>query len=246
MNCPRCHAFVEADAGYCSQCLNTLEPQPEPARAASALAPAVEAMPPPAVEPATFEERFPGQQACATHTGFPIAGTCSRCGKFLCVRCAPELAQTAGVRCADCATRDEKPLAGIGGCLILVDIGVVGSPLGLLVRAGSVFLVLSRSETLSGAQVAIGVLYGVALLLALYQGFVAVQFFQKKRLLPRLITLSYGVYPVFCFARVLVESGATDTMEGSNVRALVQAVIGALIWIPYFHQSKRVKATFVN
>ena len=247
MNCPRCHAFVDPASGYCPQCLGEIEPEHEPVRAAAAEgARPPDAVAPPPVEPASFAERFPGQQACGTHPEFPIAGTCTRCGKFLCVRCAPALAEASGVRCTECEGREEKNLEGIGGWLILVAIGLVGNPIAMVVRAGSVFMVLARSESWTGTQLATGGVYVLGVFLALYQAFVAVQFFRKKRSLPLLITICYAVYPAFCLIRVIAESGTNDTLEGANVRTLVQAAVGALIWIPYFHQSKRVKATFVR
>ncbi|HTN95599.1 MAG TPA: DUF2569 domain-containing protein [Nordella sp.] len=74
--------------------------------------------------------------------------------------------------------------------------------------------------------------------------------FQKKRALPQLMVWFYFVL----LGGTLIVSGmilqnpqhwtSTDVAEAR--RALGQNVFAAIIWIPYFLRSKRVKATFVN
>jgi hypothetical protein len=42
---------------------------------------------------------------CAKHPSRPLAGTCSRCGKFICIDCAPELATHPEEPCEECKAR---------------------------------------------------------------------------------------------------------------------------------------------
>lgn len=44
--------------------------------------------------------------SCPVHPDMPAPSTCSRCGRFVCIRCVPELAtKTAGVICPECSQR---------------------------------------------------------------------------------------------------------------------------------------------
>ena len=62
---------------------------------------------------------------CPTHPSKPLAGTCSRCAKPICIDCAPELATHPEEACADCQAvmaAGRKPpaelssLLGYGAC----------------------------------------------------------------------------------------------------------------------------------
>lgn len=74
--------------------------------------------------------------------------------------------------------------------------------------------------------------------------------FQKKRELPQRMVWFY----VVLLGATLIDSGLvlqnpqrwTEAEVVEARRSLGQAVIMAVIWIPYFLRSKRVQATFVN
>jgi hypothetical protein len=242
MTCPACRTLIDEGLEFCPACLGALDPK---AVAAPPLAP-------PQVEPVSFAERFPAEQPCAEHPAFPIAGTCPRCGRFVCIRCAPDLATKATADCADCAgfsTRSRPAPHGIGGWLILVAIAVVLGPVGMGLRAGIVFLELARDHARAGhllvIQWEVAAVYAFGAAIAVYQLGVAVAFFARKRFAPRLIIAAMALYVVFCLVRLLVETGA-DSLVAQNSDALMRSLVPAAIWIPYLLVSKRVKATFVT
>lgn len=74
-------------------------------------------------------------------------------------------------------------------------------------------------------------------------------FLRKSRLLPRLmISLLIFNFVFVCgdfFLSDLVPAVAAQSDSQSTIE-LGQAVIGTLIWVPYFLKSKRVKQTFVR
>jgi len=106
LRCPSCGSEIEAELEFCPSCLGGLprdhvsaaSPSPPPTPAAPAPAPE-----PPASAPATLPD-----EPCPKHPDFPRAGTCSRCGAFICARCEPSIAITARPLCADCRQRAER------------------------------------------------------------------------------------------------------------------------------------------
>ena len=244
MICPSCRTLIDEGAEFCSSCLGPL--------GAGELAAAAVASPspPPQVEPAPFAERFPAQQPCAEHPEFPIAGTCARCGRFVCIRCAPELATQDLASCAACSSRADSAPQGIGGWLLVVSLGVVLGPVGMGLSCFGIFGQLHRSYARVGhlvpLQWAIGAVYVFGVLLALYQVGVAIAFFGRKRVAPRLLIGSLAGYVVFCLVRLLVEADMADSLVSRNVELLIRSLAPAAIWIPYLLVSKRVKATFVK
>jgi hypothetical protein len=74
-------------------------------------------------------------------------------------------------------------------------------------------------------------------------------FFKKRRAFPRVAIafLAAGVSVlVLDLLAVRMIPMAAAQPDASDLRDLFQAGIGAAIWIPYFLQSKRVRATFVQ
>lgn len=89
---------------------------------------------------------------------------------------------------------------------------------------------------------------GVAIVaFALY---LLVLLFQKKRALPRLMVWFYVVLlgVTFIESAMVLQNPQQWTMADLSEarRSLGQVVFNAVIWIPYFLRSKRVRATFVN
>lgn len=74
-------------------------------------------------------------------------------------------------------------------------------------------------------------------------------FFKRRRVFPRLAIglLAAGVVVLVLDVMVVrMIPAAAGAIGASEIRGLVQAAIGALIWIPYFLVSARVRATFVR
>jgi hypothetical protein len=148
---------------------------------------------------------------------------------------------------------------GLGGWLILPIIHLFGT-LGLtsynlfgIVENWEGFVALLTGQVDPNYRTLVWVVLfslvaGVAIVVfALY---LLVLLFQKKRALPRLMVWFYFVL----LGVTLIESGMVlqnpqqwtmaDLSEAR--KSLGQVVFNAVIWIPYFLRSKRVRATFVN
>jgi uncharacterized RDD family membrane protein YckC len=89
MFCETCGSRVDEDALACGTCGVELRTARQPrAEAAEGLHPAPE-----------LELTGP---KCTLHPGLPLAGTCPRCHREVCIRCAPEAARD-NFTCTDCA-----------------------------------------------------------------------------------------------------------------------------------------------
>lgn len=148
--------------------------------------------------------------------------------------------------------------SGIGGWLILPAIGLALSPI------LSVVGIIQQVDLLSSSQYASAVsqypglgplthfeLLG-KLVLFVFVCVVAYSFFKKKSTAPRNITsylLAVLAFGVARFVWGLAIFGGDDALvlvsllQSTNIIGLGLA---SAIWIPYFRESKRVKATFVN
>jgi hypothetical protein len=216
MYCPACGALNDSSL-LCMTCGRELSsPAPAPKRPE----PETPAETPPATDaPAPTPAAAPIEHACPVHPELPVGGTCSRCGKFVCIRCAPRLAEGDSL-CSDCAGRQmqSSDSEGIGGWLVLPAIGLVLTSL-----AGGFIVVLGL---FSGAfeEVAIGALLGATGLFASYN------FFTRKRHAPLIMV---GFYVLGIVVNVAQARGYTS-------------IIWSVLWIFYFLTSERVKRTFVK
>lgn len=186
------------------------------------------------------------QTPCPEHPDLPAAGTCVRCGRFVCVRCVPDVSMTTKVRCPACLAREQEAVpTGIGGWLVLPALNVVAQP--LLAFAFAAFLFWAENARRSPYDGVLGLpverasLVPAAVFLVLYGVFgavVAVFFFGRRKAAPSLY-----------IAMVLINVGVAvmgTSSAANDSDAVIRAAIGAAIWIPYFLLSKRVKATFVR
>ena len=146
---------------------------------------------------------------------------------------------------ASSAAVDPK-LVGIGGWLILPAIGLVlGSIIGVvaLIAAFALFPDVSRAGYAG--------IYTFELVVQVwllgYLLYVATLFFRKKKNAPSAIIkylfVSLGALVVLFV--IEIGSGAEEFAMETG-KQLFRNVIAAAIWIPYFRESKRVKATFVK
>ncbi len=74
---------------------------------------------------------------------------------------------------------------------------------------------------------------------------IVVLFFKRRSSLPRIISIYFAVRCVVAVADV-VAVGHVDTADASFYRNMVQGIVAAAVWIPYFNVSTRVKETFVK
>lgn len=76
-----------------------------------------------------------------------------------------------------------------------------------------------------------------------------VLFFGKSRLLPKLMMFFLVLNFLFVAADFFFADLIPAVAEQSNpqdVKELARSIVGAIIWVPYFFVSKRVKQTFVK
>ena len=141
----------------------------------------------------------------------------------------------------------------IGGWLILVAIGLVLSPFVCVETIITDYPILTGGEyqsalqehaslaTLVTIEIAVNAVFIVGLLCLNFL------FFTKRKIFPKWMIV-YLVAQIFLSvldqtaAAIVVSSAAALTM----IAGLARPLLAALIWIPYFSTSKRVKATFVN
>lgn len=87
-----------------------------------------------------------------------------------------------------------------------------------------------------------------SILLCLFLIFIITQFYRKKAIVPKMMIAMYcaniavSIIDFILFQQVAY---AGEAEIASLTKAIIQAIISAAIWIPYFMKSKRVKNTFV-
>jgi hypothetical protein len=142
------------------------------------------------------------------------------------------------------APKETAGPAGIAGWLILPAIGRVVSP--ILVGI-SLLTLLSASKNPNSAATAGGPM-GPCLVLLGWLGFeifLSAAFFAKKAFVPGLM-VSYFVMAIVLnviMASWIAEAVGPSASGGADTG---RAIVVAVIWMPYFLVSRRVKATFVN
>jgi hypothetical protein len=149
----------------------------------------------------------------------------------------------------------------IGGWLILIALGIVITPIRLLM-----FMIPTYSEifstgvwealTTQGSEaynplwapiLIFNIIGNSGILLAWL--YLAYLFFSKNILFPKV----YIGLAIFGLAFILADAGAiilvlpNEPVFGpDNTREVIRALVMVVIWVPYMLMSKRVKATFVN
>jgi len=140
-------------------------------------------------------------------------------------------------------------LEGIGGWLILVAVGLGIGPLvslsgvirDLLMLYGEKYQnVLAARPGLAGLilyEAATNSIFLVALATLNYL------FYQKKKSFPALMITFLASQLAF----VLIDHLAARALQPStSLAGVLRSLVGAVIWIPYYLRSERVKATFVH
>jgi transglutaminase-like putative cysteine protease len=155
----------------------------------------------------------------------------------------------------------DQKFAGIGGWLIVASFGVIIRPLTLtssFVQEAEPYFdqrtwLGYTSTDFSTYQPAMAVLLGFELVvnisLICLSIVTAIMFFRRKQQLPTLmITLLAGLPIASIIDHVWASALSASSEETSheNIKVIFQGIVGALIWIPYFCISRRVKATFIR
>jgi len=188
--------------------------------------------------------------------------TCARCatkldeGCFICPNCGAMVEPSSAVVSAPVPARGFPPAAdlkGLGGWLIVVAVGLLLAPFAYVGNIVTDYPLLSGSgsqnpfiaEPPFGHLVAVEIGISTAFVAALIA--LNVLFYSKKRAFPAwmivFLVAQLSVSVLLYLAVVVV----VPSLDATPVLAqLVRPLLAALIWIPYFRLSKRVKATFVS
>lgn len=217
MHCPACQREVPLGESLCPACLSPVEVD----------SPAAPPPAPAAADPVEGPQPVGASVThCPAHPDMPVAGTCARCGSFVCIRCTRDVLTKKAPLCVACSERRAAPPRGIGGWLLLPAFYVVLQPL-LGLGGGALGLWVSASGRSKDAAF----LSGPLLAYGAFSTWVAVQFFRRKASAPALY-----------IAMLVVNVGLAVALNSDPARAVVVAAV----WTPYFLMSSRVKATFVR
>lgn len=206
-------------------------------------------------EPAAQVDVPPEPTQCPNHPANLATGTCGRCGLFICRECRTEALSAARQQmlCPSCVERaTDVPPKQIGGWLILPALGLVFAPIRTALTtftdllapwfAGTFAEAIASTPALAFVLAAEVLMNLAVIAFTLYA---AVAFFGRKRTAPRLMMILFAssvVVQVLDMGLILAFVPGVD----AEPQTLVRPMIAAVIWIPYFQQSKRVKETFLN
>jgi hypothetical protein len=154
---------------------------------------------------------------------------------------------------------ENKP---IGSWLILVALGVVISPFRLAydifadenIFNANMWLILLHSYDLTKAVLLVSIVFLEIVYNCFFFVFsllIAILYFSRRTSLPRLFTIylmvNFTVVTLDALVlRLVAPELITDTDLTETYQVVARALIAALIWIPYFNISERVKSTFCN
>jgi len=159
---------------------------------------------------------------------------------------------------APLATLPDPSLAGLGGWLVLVAIGLCISPLNLVKACSEFTWAFSQANWDNLAQVGSANYHplwapglyleiGGNLALLVFSLLLAVMFFQKRRTVPTFFVvfrISGTLLIAFDYALMQIIPALAATEGSGNPQTLIRDGLYALIWSSYFLKSERVKATF--
>jgi len=158
------------------------------------------------------------------------------------------------------ATENTEP-KGLGGWMILPLIGLFVMPIRLAVSLNNDFLPIFKEGyweilTTPGTE-AYHHLWGPLIIFEtagnlfyiLFALILIFLFFTKSHLFPTLIIIYIATNLIFIasdlFISNLIPAIASES-DPESIKDLSRTLIGAIIWIPYFMKSRRVKNTFVK
>jgi len=151
---------------------------------------------------------------------------------------------------------------GLGGWLILPGLGLIFTPVHLLIFLYQTFLPLFQDGTWEALTTpgseAYHHLWGPYLLFEIVGNFIFVifsvllifLFFSKSHRLPKLLIIFYVSNLLFLltdfFMGDMIPFVAAEPNDPEVIKEIAKAVMSNIIWVPYFLLSKRVKNTFVK
>jgi len=157
--------------------------------------------------------------------------------------------------------KENHQLEGLGGWLVLVGLGVVFSPLRLLILITQTYPELfadgmwallttegSSSYTPYFAPFVIGeIIFNVGIFFL--STYIVYLFFTKKNSFPAFYILMLVASFVFLFLDTIIAGVVFPdeaVFDPETIKELTRGLFGVAVWIPYLLISKRVKATFVE
>lgn len=161
----------------------------------------------------------------------------------------------------DEAAVGERKREGIGGWLILVAIGLVASPVLMVVNltqdvlpafAGGAWDKLTTAGSPHYHPLWAPLLItevSCTTLFILFSLVILVLFFMKKRTLPLLVIIFLLANLAFAIADYLLSMRiplVASMPDESTPTQIARQAVSCVIWIPYFLKSKRVRNTFVK
>jgi uncharacterized membrane protein len=166
----------------------------------------------------------------------------------------------AGEITAAVPTTVRPELAGLGGWLVLVAIGLFLRPVTATVALRNNWSLFSSGnwyDLTNPAGARFNPLWAPYLLYVIIGNLtiiaasvlLTVMFFQRRRRFPVLYVIFLGIQATLLitdavFNQELSIHGAESIKSDASLRSVAQAVVGAAIWIPYMLTSIRVKSTF--
>ncbi|AEL26729.1 DUF2569 family protein [Cyclobacterium marinum] len=131
----------------------------------------------------------------------------------------------------------------IGGWLVLPAIGIILTPIQITMNFFSVGYLdeaiwLQAINLELTESLAFELIFNI--LLIVFSVLLIILFYTRRTSTPKLMILFYVVN----LAAILIDTVMTEDNISLENRALIQAFVGAAIWIPYFFFSERVKSTF--
>ncbi|MFD2117894.1 DUF2569 domain-containing protein [Paenibacillus yanchengensis] len=152
-------------------------------------------------------------------------------------------------------------VSGLGGWLVLIQIGLILTLIQLLNQIITVDLTIFTDGTwqlltskgsdfydpLWKPTLIFETVYNI--LFSIFTLFILVQFYRKKGIIPRLMIVFYSLsllVGIFDYIMLQQIPLAKELEDGSSIRDIIKSAITCLIWILYFLRSERVKNTFIQ
>lgn len=150
-------------------------------------------------------------------------------------------------------------ISGLGGWLVLIQIGIYST---IVLQLTQLFrdalpaierdnwnALTSRDseyyDALWGPTIVFELVYTLVSLL--FCGYILLQFYRKKAMLPRLMIIFYSLsLAVTVIDSVLVDQIPMVRHDGIFSKEVLRSLFTCAIWIPYFIRSERVRNTFVR
>ena len=157
--------------------------------------------------------------------------------------------------------KEEKTPEGIGGWLILVAIGIVVTPIRLIIIMMATYPEIFSTGTWEALTTQGGeaysplwapIIFGEILInsgILLTWLYIAYLFFSKKLIFPKwyiglaVFSLVFIIADAFAI-KLLIPS--EPVFDPDTIKEFMRSLFAVVVWVPYMLISKRVKATFVN